>query len=235
MTPAEQEALRHKVQVVSRLLEEAYGRPEPGPRLDPISELVNTFLSQNTTDVNRDRAFARLRERFPDWEAVMSAPEDEVEATIRPAGLAGQKAPRIQAALRHIYAQEGRLSLDFLADVPLEEAKRWLTELRGVGPKTAAIVLLFALGRPAFPVDTHVHRVSRRLGLIGPNVMADKAHDMLENLVEPDLYYPFHINLIRHGRRVCIARNPKCGICVLSRHCDYYQSLQSSDGSQSGG
>jgi endonuclease-3 len=180
-------------------------------------------MSQNTNDVNRDRAFKRLRQRFPSWDQVRDASMEEVVDAIRPAGLANQKAPRIQNALRRITEERGKLSLDFLADLPLEEARAWLLSFQGVGPKTAAIVLLFSLGRPAFPVDTHVHRVSRRLGLIGERTSAEKAHTLLEAQVPPQWFYAFHVNVIRHGRQVCHARRPKCERCVLSDLCTYYR------------
>jgi endonuclease-3 len=209
-------------QIHQRLLQ-AYGEPAWRPHLEPVAELVSTILSQNTNDVNRDVAFDRLRQRFPSWEAVRDADPGEVIDAIRPAGLANQKGPRIQQALRIITAARGALSLDFLADMPLDEAKAWLTSIQGVGPKTAAIVLLFSLGRPAFPVDTHVHRVSKRLGLIGPRISREKAHDLLADMVNPDDYYAFHLNLIRHGREVCSSRNPACPNCVLNDLCTYYQ------------
>ena len=144
---------------------------------------------------------------------------------IRPAGLAVQKAPRIQTALRTITERAGTLSLEFLRDLPLEEARAWLRSIDGIGPKTAAIVLLFSLDRPAFPVDTHIHRVSGRLGLIGPKVNAEKAHEILESLVPPDLYLPYHLLLITHGRRTCQARRPLCEKCPLTDLCDYYARL----------
>jgi endonuclease-3 len=157
---------------------------------------------------------------------VIHAPTEEVRDTIRPAGLANQKAPRIQGALNRIDEERGELSLDFLNDMSEEEALEWLTSLHGVGRKTASIVLLFSFGRPAFPVDTHVHRISGRLGLIGPKVTADKAHQILENMGDPDTYYAMHLNLIRHGREVCTARNPKCDQCPLNENCDYYRKVQ---------
>jgi endonuclease-3 len=202
-----------------------YGKPDWRPHLDPVSELVSTILSQNTNDVNRDVAFDRLRERLPAWEQVRDVEEGVVVEAIRPAGLANQKGPRIQAALRRITEERGEMTLDFLADWPVEEAKAWLTSIKGVGPKTAAIVLLFSLGRPAFPVDTHVHRVSRRLGLIGPRVSREKAHVELEQLLDPADYYPFHLNLIRHGRRVCTSRKPRCEDCALQALCDYFRAV----------
>jgi len=213
---------RKKVLRVHRLLVSEYG-PRPWQPSDPLATLVSTIISQNTNDDNRDRAFERLRDRFPDWEAVRDAPEEEVEEAIRTAGLAPTKAPRIQDALRQISEQQGELSLDFLVDWPLGEARQWLLSLSGVGPKTAAIVLLFALGRPAFPVDTHVHRLSRRLGLIPDKASREKAHELLEEMVPEDLYYAFHLNMIAHGRAVCHARNPQHDRCVLQEECDYYQ------------
>jgi endonuclease-3 len=200
-----------------------YGEPTWRPHMDPVSELVSTILSQNTNDVNRDVAYDRLQERLPTWELVRDANVEEVIEAIRPAGLANQKGPRIQESLRIITQERGELSLDFLTDWPVEEAKSWLTDIKGVGPKTAAIVLLFSLGRPAFPVDTHVHRVTKRLGLIGPRVSREKAHVELERLVPPEAYYAFHLNLIRHGRQVCTSRKPRCQDCPLRDLCDYYR------------
>ena len=214
---------RAKYQIIARLLEDLYGYPAWRQHLAPVDELVCTILSQNTSDINRDRGFEALRERFPTWETVRDAPVDEVIDAIRPAGLANQKGPRIQAALRYVTEQQGEISLDFLNDLPLEEAKAWLTEIHGIGPKTAAIILLFAFNRPAFPVDTHVHRVTRRLGLIDPKTTAERAHVELEAIVPPDEYYPAHLNLIRHGREICHARRPRCEICPLAPHCDYFQ------------
>ena len=216
-----EQARKTKTGEVQRLLREAYGTPAWRPHMDPISELVSTILSQNTNDVNRDVAFGRLRERLPTWEAVRDADVQLVVDAIRPAGLANQKGPRIQEALRFITRERGELSLDFLAEWPVDQAKDWLVSIKGVGPKTAAIVLLFSLGRPAFPVDTHVHRVTKRLGLIGPRVSREKAHDELEHLVDPEDYYAFHLNVIRHGRKVCASRKPRCQECFLVDLCDY--------------
>ena len=219
---AQKESLEEKYIAVHNLLVQEYGSPTWRQHLPPVDELVNTILSQSTSDTNRDMAFEALKARYPDWQAVMDAPEDEVIETIRPAGLANQKGPRIQQALRQVQAERGDLSLNFLSELPLEEAKKWLTEIKGVGPKTAAIVLLFAFGRPAFPVDTHVHRVSGRLGLIGPKVTADKAHKIMENIGCSETFYAFHLNVIRHGREVCTARGPKCPQCILRNCCNYF-------------
>jgi endonuclease-3 len=210
-----------KTQIAARLLADAYGpRPFPG-RGDPLGELVQTILSQSTSDINSGRAYESLRRRFPSWEEVLDAPVGEVYAAIRQAGLGNIKAPRIQQALASILERTGGLSLDFLADLPLEEARAWLRGIEGVGPKTAACVLMFALGLPALPVDTHVHRVSLRLGLIAPRVSAERAHALLESALEPGQVYPFHLHMIRHGRLVCHARGPECGRCPLAGICDY--------------
>jgi endonuclease-3 len=226
MTNASQKQLSKTIQVHHKLLE-AYGEPAWRPHLDPVSELVSTILSQNTNDVNRDVAFDRLRARFPTWEQVRDADLEQVIEAIRPAGLANQKGPRIQEALRYITQERGELELDFLAEWPVEDAKAWLSSMKGVGPKTAAIVLLFSLGQPAFPVDTHVHRVTKRLGLIGPRASREKAHDLLEQLVPRQDYYAFHLNVIRHGRQVCTSRKPHCKDCFLTRLCDDFESRQS--------
>lgn len=219
------ELLRERYATVFRVLNETYGRPVWRSHGPPLDELVGTIISQATADINTERAFAELVARFPEWESVMNAPPEAVVAAIRSAGLSNMKGPRIQAALRHIYRERGELSLDFLADLPLDEAMAWLTAIDGVGPKTASIVLLFSLGRPAFPVDTHVHRVTARLGLIPPRMNAEQAHAFLPGLGAPDTYYPLHINLIRHGREICRARRPQCMVCPLQDWCDYYRSM----------
>ena len=216
MEPTTDDALKAH----GELLDE-YGDHSWHPR-DPVATLVNTILSQNTNDVNRDTAYRQMRERFPAWAQVRDAPQEDVIDSIRPAGLGPTKGPRIQAALKRITDREGELSLDFLRDMDTEEARRWLTDLPGVGPKTAAIVLCFALGKPAFPVDTHVHRVSRRLGLIPDGTSREKAHDILEEIVPEEHYYVFHLNLISHGRAICHARSPECEHCVLRGDCRYY-------------
>jgi endonuclease-3 len=222
-----QTSLQEKTAEIHSRLLEAYGEPQWRPHMDPVSELVSTILSQNTNDVNRDVAFDRLIARFPTWEQVRDAGSEEIIEAIRPAGLANQKGPRIQEALRIITQEQGEMTLDFLADWPVEQAKAWLSSINGVGPKTAAIVLLFSLGRPAFPVDTHVHRVTKRLGLIGPRTSRERAHVDLEALVPAEDYYAFHLNLIRHGRQVCTSRKPHCLDCPLGDLCDHYQAQES--------
>jgi endonuclease-3 len=217
---------------IIRRLDDAYGIPEWRPHRDPLSELVLTILSQNTSDGNSGRAFARLLERFESWDAVADAPLAELIEAIQPGGLAPTKAPRIQAVLREIKARTGGYDLSFLGEMPLEVARAWLADLHGVGPKTVACVLMFALGMSAMPVDTHVFRVAMRLGLIpertpakGPGagataaMTAEKAHGLLEGMVAPEDYYAFHIGLIKHGRRTCTAQRPACGVCVLGDVC----------------
>ncbi|MBS1249105.1 MAG: Endonuclease III [Chloroflexi bacterium] len=198
-----------------------YGSPSWRPSLSPVAELVSTILSQNTNDTNRDRGFDQLRERFPTWEEVRDAPQEEIIDAIRVAGLANQKGPRIQNALREITQECGKISLDFLEDMSLEEADAWLQNLKGVGPKTASIVLLFALNRPAFPVDTHIHRVTGRVGLLPPKMSANKAHEYLAEQFPVEAYYPVHLNLIKLGREICTARKTHCSICPLEDICQY--------------
>jgi endonuclease III len=204
-----------------RLLE-AYGQPTWRNPLPPLDELVSTILSQNTNDVNRDRAFESLRMRFSTWEDVRDADPEQVIQAIRTAGLANQKGPRIQEALRSITLQRGSLDLNFLADLSRDEAHDWLMNFKGVGPKTAAIVLLFSLGKPAFPVDTHIYRVSGRLGLRPQKMNVEQAHKHLSQLFPPEAYFAAHLNIIRLGREICQARRPNCEICPLMDLCAYY-------------
>jgi endonuclease-3 len=196
-----------------------YGWPEQVPHGDALAELVLTILSQNTADTNSGRAFTQLMRTFPSWEAVAEAPIEDVVAAIQVGGLAQQKAPRIQSSLRAVFERSDEGNLEFLRGMPVEEARAWLRALPGVGPKTAACVLLFALGLPAMPVDTHVERVSKRLGLIPWKTTPEQAHDQLEAIVDPADYYPFHMLLIKHGRRLCLARRPACGRCPLEADC----------------
>lgn len=211
-----------KVRAVYERLVETYGPRTLRPGRDPLDELILTILSQNTSDRNSGRAYRLLRAKYPTWEEVMEASLPDLYEAIKPAGLGNIKAPRIQNTLREVLARRGHLSLDFLDDLSLEEGKRWLTSLDGIGPKTAACVLLFALGKPALPVDTHVHRVARRLGLIGPKVGANQAHELLESALAPEAIYPFHVDMIQHGRLICQAQRPHCEVCPLSDLCDYY-------------
>ncbi|MEJ2412878.1 MAG: hypothetical protein P8Y34_07780, partial [Anaerolineales bacterium] len=187
------------IQIHQRLVEE-FGRPTWRPHLEPVAELVSTILSQNTNDVNRDTAYDNLRDSFPTWEQVRDAPEKEIIEAIRKAGLANQKGPAIQNALHQITKEQGKIDLDFLKELSNERAAEWLENLKGVGPKTAAIVLLFSLDKPAFPVDTHVYRVTGRLGIRPAKMSTAKAHQFLAEQFPPETYYPVHLNLIRLGR-----------------------------------
>ncbi|RJP53913.1 MAG: endonuclease III [Anaerolineaceae bacterium] len=214
------ELKKRALQIHKKLLE-VFGEPIWRNPLPAIDELVSTILSQNTNDVNRDRAFDALRAKFPAWETVRDAKEKEVIAAIRPAGLANQKGPRIQQVLRAITEERGSLQLDFLADLPTNEARAWLTKFNGVGPKTAAIVLCFSLGKPAFPVDTHVYRVTGRIGLRPEKMTVEQAHPYLESVFPPETYYAAHLNIIRLGREVCNARKPLCPKCPVNKLCGY--------------
>ena len=200
-------------------LGESYGPVAWEPRYNPAEELVYTILSQHTSDINSERAFLNLMRVFGTLEAIADAPEDEIEVAIRSGGLAKQKSVRIKQVLNIVRDELGSFDLSFLGEMPLDEAKAWLKDLPGVGPKTAAIILCFSLGMPAMPVDTHIYRVSQRLGLIGKKISADKAHDILEPMVEPEDVFAFHMYLIMHGRQVCKAQRPRCAECVLAWGC----------------
>jgi endonuclease-3 len=223
------ERLRAKLQKVEQKLTEFYGERVWSAEhysSDLVGALVATVLSQNTSDVNSGRAYASLRAAFPEgWDTVRLASVTQVEDAIRPGGLAQVKARRIQAILQEIFERQGQTSLDHLRALPDEPIRQYLRSFPGVGPKTAACVLMFNLGRPALPVDTHVHRVSSRLGLIGPQVSPEAAHERLLELLESDQVYSFHVHLIEHGRRICHARRPECAICPLRPECDWYQAL----------
>lgn len=215
---------RQLSKLVLHRLDEFFGEPtwqNPMPALD---ELVSTILSQNTNDTNRDRAFQSLRGRFPTWEAVRDAETSAVIDAIRLAGLANQKGPRIQQVLREITEERGALELDFLEQMPPEQASAWLQKFKGVGPKTAAIVLLFSLGKPAFPVDTHIYRVSGRLELLPEKMSVEQAHLHLADLFPPETYYAAHLNIIRLGREICHPRKPNCPACPLNDICLFYQN-----------
>ena len=210
---------------VLRLLRKEYGPRRWQPGQDPVSSLIATVLSQNTSDINSHRAFAALVSRFGSWEAVAAADVNQLARTIRAGGLAEIKARRIKLILREIEEERGCLDLGFLKELRLAEAKAWLRGLPGVGPKTAGCVLLFSLGRPAMPVDTHVFRVARRLGLIDAKASVEKAHEILESLVPPENMYEFHMLMVQHGRRTCKAQRPRCTVCALRRLCPSAQAL----------
>ena len=216
---------KRAIKIHEKLLE-FYGEPIWRNPLPAIDELVSTILSQNTNDVNRDRAFDALRAKFPTWEAVRDAKEKDVVEAVRVAGLANQKGRRIQQVLKAITKERGSLDLSFLKKMSVDEARDWLTKFNGVGPKTAAIVLCFSLGMPAFPVDTHVYRVTGRIGLRPQRMTVEQAHPHLESLFPPETYYAAHLNLIRLGREICTARKAMCEKCPLVKLCDYGKSHQ---------
>ena len=211
-------------EIVARL-SALYGEPVWRAHDDPMSELVLTILSQNTSDANSGRAFMRLRSRFGTWEELLAAQPEDIIPEIQAGGLARIKALRIKTILEEVWRRLGSFDLMFLNAMRLEDAKAWLRSLPGVGPKTAACVLMFALGRPALPVDTHVHRVAQRLGLVPAKAGAAEAHDILEAILEPDEVYAFHISLIKHGRRLCRAQRPLCERCPLLDGCPAGQTF----------
>ena len=231
--------------VLERLAEH-YGRPTWERRLDPTSELILTILTQNSADTNAEIAFGALRRRYPsgdeirahnpgagwggvglpdgsapDWSVVEVAPLPELVDTIRPGGLANQKAPRIQSTLRRIREERGDYSLEFLGDMAALDARGWLTRIDGIGKKTASVLLLFSFGQPLMPVDRHVERVAHRVGLIGPKVSADDAHDLFLGMLESDQMHEAHVNLIQHGRKICHAQRPECSICPIRQRCRF--------------
>lgn len=218
---------RARVRAIRDRLRELYGRPVNKPHGHPIAELVRTILSQNTNDRNRDVAYERLRTTLPTWVEVRDAPVEVVEEAIRPGGLAPSKAPRIQQVLRELpvepqASEVEEPTLDWLADADRDEAIAFLVELPGVGRKTAACVMIFALGRPEIPVDTHVYRVGGRLGLFPAKASFERAHDEMLAITDPEDAYELHVNLITHGRRVCRPQ-PRCGECGLRRMCPWYR------------
>jgi len=210
--------------LTQELLLKEYGH-NPRRHRDPLDTLIFTILSQNTTDTNRDRAAKTLKERFPSWEEVRDAEVGEIVEIIKSAGLAQIRASRIKEVLEMITFRRGELDLSFLGEMENEEAKEWLTSLRGVGPKTAACVLLFSFGKPVLPVDTHVLRVSKRLGLIPSKTSAEKAHILLEEMVPAEAIHDFHLNMIAHGRNICQAQRPRCERCILAHICDYMRAF----------
>jgi len=205
-------------------LERVYGIPRV-ERSNPLDELILTILSQNTNDANSERAMANLTQRFPSWEAVMRARKRTVAQAIRTGGLGNITADRIQKILKELYRKHGRLDLRFLKKLSVEEAKQYLQSFKGVGPKTAACVLLFSCRASAFPVDTHIHRIGRRMGLLPHDVSDEKAHEIMEKLVPPEKYLSLHINLIRHGRATCRPQKPQCQACCVADYCAYFKSL----------
>ena len=213
------EDYRKRLREIMDLLKEHYGVPEPSGRTDPVDSLVTTILSQNTNDINRDKAKKKLDATFDSWQEILDADVEEVTEAIRVAGLGSTKAERIQTFLRTIKDEQGEFTLNHVNEMDKNEAKEYLQKFPGIGPKTAAVTLCFAFDRPVMPVDTHVHRLAKRFELIPDSTSRSKAHDILEEQVPDDRIYEFHINLIKHGRAVCKARNPKCQESFMAEYC----------------
>lgn len=216
--------LTEKVLETDKRLIRSFGKPNPRGG-DPVETLVSCILSQNTTDAQSDAAFNALVKKYSTWEKLRRARVSGIARAIRASGLADDKAHYIKGALQFIEQERGEINLDFLNDLSEQDARKWLMQIRGVGPKTASIVLLFAQRRNVFPVDTHVHRVTRRLGWISEKTSAEQAYQILESHIPPKMYYRLHINLIRLGREICRAHNPRHELCPLKDLCEYYQSL----------
>ncbi len=228
--PIDREALATTALEVTRRLVALYGEPHWSAE-GPLGVLIGTILSQRTRDAQTGAAYAALKRRFPSWEAMRDAPLAEVQGAIANVNWPELKAPRLQQIARQVTAERGALSLDFLCDLPTDEALAWLLSLSGVGPKTAACTLLFACRKPVLPVDVHVHRVSIRLGLIAPHVTHEAAHGLLQALLPPDarIVYDYHNSLLLHGQRVCVGGRPRCDRCVLTDLCAYYRANATSN------
>lgn len=204
-------------------LKAVYGVPQCEPDLDPLDVLIQTILSQSTTNVNSRRAFESLKQRFPDWESARRARVTSIETAIKSGGLARQKSIRIKQLLNEIYERRGSLDLTFLATAPIEEAVEFLSSFKGVGPKTIACTLLFACNRSIFPIDTHIFRIARRLALIPEKCSDEEAHRLMTAMIPDGRFYEIHVNIIRHGRKVCRPQNPLCEQCCLVEYCHYYE------------
>lgn len=217
-------ALQQKALLVYARLLERFGERPLVPRREPMHELISTMLSHRTTQANEAQAFARLWQRFGSWEAIRDAPVETVIEAIAPATFPEAKAPRIQEVLTRIIAERGAPNIDFLAEMPTDEAVAWLTALPGVGIKTATLVLLFCFAHPVIPVDTHVHRITGRLGLIGPKVSAEATHALLLDLLPPDphVLFNYHVTHLRHGQQICVWKEPRCERCPLTDLCVWY-------------
>jgi len=214
--------MEERIRAIHSALLAEHGKPDSPSDMAPVDSIIHTILSQNTADQNRDRAWESLLDEFGrDHEAIEEANHDRLADSIRTAGLANQKTTRIQDALRTIREHTGgEYSVSFIEDMDVEEARTWLTNINGIGPKTAGIVLLFHFGKPYFPVDTHCERLAKRFQLISPNISAEKAHDILSEAVPDEIMYSFHVLLIAHGREYCTARNANCDNDVCREFCD---------------
>ena len=216
---------RRQLKFITQNLEATFGVPRNDSHENPLDELINTILSQSTTNINSHRAFASLKQRFPDWESARRARPASIAAAIKSGGLANVKSVVIKNILETIKHRRGNFDLNFLKTAPIAEAREFLLSLKGVGPKTVACVLLFSCKRPVFPMDTHIFRILRRAGLLPEKISDELAHEKIERLIPPKKHYSLHINLIALGRRICHPRTPKCGQCPLNEHCDFGRSL----------
>ena len=221
LSPTDERPVRYIIQNLERV----YGVPENARRSDPLDMLIEIILSQATSDTNSRRTFAALKRRFPTWDAALRARESTIARTIQSGGLANQKAAVIKSLLRQIKQQRGTLDLTFLHDLAPEAAVRYLSQFRGIGPKTIACTLLFACRTEVFPLDTHIFRILRRVGLIPQKCTDRRAHEIMNRLVPKGKFYSFHVNLIRHGRALCRPRDPLCERCPIVEYCDYGQSI----------
>lgn len=204
---------------IKNLLKKQYGNIEWREEMETLDELIFTVLTQNTSDLNAEKAFKNLKSTYNNWDEIVESTNEKLETIIRIGGLGKQKSIRIKKILKEIYLRTGGYDLTILKNMSFNEVKEWLISLPGVGPKTTAVVMSFALKLPAFPVDTHIHRISKRLGYIDQNTSAEKAHEIMENIIHPKDRFDFHILLITHGRKICKANNPKCYICPLTSYC----------------
>ncbi|QLJ53077.1 MAG: Endonuclease III [Candidatus Fermentimicrarchaeum limneticum] len=215
-----------KLREVIALLKDEYGEHHYTARVDPLDILVETILSQNTTDKNSSRAFNNLKKKFPKWEILLKTDPRAIQKAIRSGGLPGIKARRIKHVLQDIKRRRGKLELDFLKGMPADEAMEFLQSIKGIGPKTASVLLIFRFNKPMMPLDTHNLRVAKRLGIIPAGMSPEKAHELMNRMVPDEEKKSLHMNFILHGRKICTARNPKCNLCVLNRLCDYYRNLR---------
>lgn len=216
---------RRLFKFITQNLEATYGQPRNDCHENPLDELIATILSQSTTNINSHRAFASLKAKFSDWESVRRARPASIAAAIKSGGLANVKSVVIKNILNDILARRGNLDLSFLKTASVDEARRFLLSLKGVGPKTAACVLLFSCKHPVFPMDTHIFRILRRMGILPEKINDELAHQMIEKLVPRKKHYSLHINLITHGRRICHSQNPKCGQCSLIEYCEFGRAI----------
>lgn len=228
VNPADLETLRAKAMSIYEILVAHYGELPLVPRRQPMHELISTMLSHRTTQANEAKAYDRMWAKYGSWEAIRDAPTAELAQAIEPANFPEAKAPNIQATLRRIMDERGEANIDFLRDMPTDEALAWLRSLPGVGIKTASLVLLFCFAKPIIPVDTHVHRVSQRTGLIGPKTTPEQAHFILLELLpnDPFILFNFHVACLKHGQQICTWNAPRCTQCPINHLCDYYQNLK---------